>query len=142
MHTEPDFTLCRYLILFARRGTMVGHDTTRCAKAMADARARHEARGLRPIARRSRQADEWFPIRPGTDRVLALAMLNVLLNDLGIYDEAFVRAQTNSPYLVNWDGRYLREAETGKPLVWDEERRIACAYDAAPQAGVARRLPG
>jgi anaerobic selenocysteine-containing dehydrogenase len=135
MHTEPDFTLCRYLILFgSQKGTMVGHDTIKCAKAMADARER----GMKlvvfdpictPIASK---ADEWFPIRPGTDRVLALAMLNVLLNDLGICDEAFVRAQTNGPYLVNGDGRYLREAGTGKPLVWDEERQIACAYDAAP----------
>jgi anaerobic selenocysteine-containing dehydrogenase len=51
---------------------------------------------------------------------------------LGIYDKAFVRDQTNGSYLVNGDGRYLREAETGKPLVWDEEQRIASAYDAAP----------
>src|SRR3989304_5861373 len=64
-------------------------------------------------------------------RMRASAVRNLLLNDLGIYDEAFVRDQTNGPYLVNGDGRYLREAETGKPLVWDEERRIACGYDAA-----------
>jgi anaerobic selenocysteine-containing dehydrogenase len=132
MHTEPDFRHCRYLVLFgSQKATLIGHDAIKCAQAMADARER----GMKlvvfdpictPIASK---ADEWIPIRPSTDRALALSLLNVLLNDLGIYDTEFLRAQTNSAYLVNADGRYLREAETGKPLVWNEERGAACAYD-------------
>ncbi len=135
MHTEPDFSRCRYLMLFgSQKGTMVGHDTIKAAKAMADARER----GMKlivcdpictPIATK---ADEWIPIRPSTDRALALSMLNVLLNELGIFDAEFLKAQTNGPYLVGTDGRYLRDAETGKPLVWDEAKGAACAYDAPP----------
>ena len=134
MHTEPDFRRCRYLILFgSQKGTLVGHDTIKCAEAMADARERGMKLVvfdpiLTPIASK---ADEWIPIRPSTDRALALSMLNVLLNDLGIYDAEFVRAETNGAYLLNGDGRYLREAGTGKPLVWDEARGAACAYDSA-----------
>jgi anaerobic selenocysteine-containing dehydrogenase len=134
MHTEPDFRLCRYLILFgSQKGTLVGHDTIKCAHAMADARERGMKLVvfdpiLTPIASK---ADEWIPIRPSTDRALALSMLNVLLNDLGIYDAEFLRAETNGAYLVNADGRYAREAGTGKPLVWDETEAAARAFDAA-----------
>lgn len=132
MHTEPDFRFCRFLMLFgSQKGTMVGHDTIKCAKAMADARRR----GMKlvvfdpictPIASK---ADEWIPIRPSTDRALALAMLNVLLNELGLYDEEFLRAQTNGAYLLDAKGRYLRNDKTGKPLVWDEALGAARAYD-------------
>ena len=134
MHTEPDFRLCRYLILFgSQKGTLVGHDTIKCAQAMADARESGMKLVvfdpiLTPIASK---ADEWIPIRPSTDRALALSMLNVLLNDLSIYDVEFLRAETNSPYLLNGEGLYVREAETSKPLVWDEAQGAACAYDAA-----------
>ena len=55
-----------------------------------------------------------FPIRPGTDAALALSMLHVLLNELGIYDAPFLKNRTNAPYLVGADGRYLRDAETNE----------------------------
>ncbi|MBI2089834.1 MAG: molybdopterin-dependent oxidoreductase [Deltaproteobacteria bacterium] len=135
MHTEPDFRLCRYLMLFgSQKGTMVGHDTIKAAKAMAEARER----GMKlvvcdpictPIASK---ADEWIPIRPSTDRALALSMLHVLLNELSIYDAEFLRAQTNAPYLVAKDGRYVRDSDTGKPLVWDGARSGPCPYDLGP----------
>jgi molybdopterin-containing oxidoreductase family molybdopterin binding subunit len=132
MHTEPDFRLCRYLMLFgSQKGTMVGHDTIKAAKAMAEARER----GMKlvvcdpictPIASK---ADEWIPIRPSTDRALALSMLHVLLNELSIYDAEFLRTQTNACYLVGTDGRYIRDTVTGKPLVWDEAKPGPCPYD-------------
>ncbi len=136
MHTEPDFTLCRFLMLFgSQKGTMVGHDTIKCAKAMADARER----GMKlvvfdPICTPvGAKADEWIPIRPSTDRALALALLNVLLNELGIYDADFLRGETNGAYLLDDNGRYVRDEATGKPLVWDETRAAACAYDSASE---------
>jgi molybdopterin-containing oxidoreductase family molybdopterin binding subunit len=63
------------------------------------------------------KADEWVPIRPGTDGALILAILNVLLNELGIYDREFLSRYTNAPYLVRTDGYYLRQE--GRPVVWD-----------------------
>ena len=39
------------------------------------------------------KANEWIPIRPGTDAALALSMLHVLLNELHIYDEHFLKHQ-------------------------------------------------
>ncbi|MBI4525771.1 MAG: molybdopterin-dependent oxidoreductase [Deltaproteobacteria bacterium] len=136
MHTEPDFRLCRFLMLFgSQKGTMVGHDTIKAARAMAEARDR----GMKlvvcdpictPIAAK---ADEWIPIRPSTDRAMALAMLHVLLNELGLYDAEFLQGQTNAPYLVGRDGLYIRDPDTGKPLIWDESRHVSCAYDSGAQ---------
>ena len=44
-------------------------------------------------------ADEWVPIRPGTDGLLALAMVHVLLRD-GTIDYQFLAHYTNAPWLV------------------------------------------
>jgi thiosulfate reductase/polysulfide reductase chain A len=38
-------------------------------------------------------ADEWFPIKPGTDLALLLAMINVMVKE-GLYDKAFVKEKT------------------------------------------------
>jgi molybdopterin-containing oxidoreductase family molybdopterin binding subunit len=74
------------------------------------------------------KADEWVPIRPGTDAALVLSMINVLVNDLKIYDSSFIRRYTNGPYLVKPDGFYMRK--DGKPQVWDVAAGQAKPYDA------------
>jgi anaerobic selenocysteine-containing dehydrogenase len=38
-------------------------------------------------------ADEWLPIKPGTDLALLLAMINVMVNE-ELYDKKFVREKT------------------------------------------------
>src|SRR6186713_84759 len=69
-------------------------------------------------------ADEWVPVRPGSDGLLALAIVNVLLND-GTIDYAFLARYTNAPWLVIQDegasdhGLFARNVE-GRPLVHDE----------------------
>ncbi|HET7096498.1 MAG TPA: molybdopterin oxidoreductase family protein [Casimicrobiaceae bacterium] len=47
-------------------------------------------------------ADEWIPIRPGTDGALFLALIRELL-DLGLYDREFLARFTNAGQLVNLD---------------------------------------
>jgi len=71
-------------------------------------------------------ADEWVPIKPGTDAMLALSMVHVLLkNDL--FDWEFIVRYTNSPYLVMntpgevGDGMFYRDADD-KPQAWDMEK--------------------
>lgn len=132
MHVEIDLPRCRYLLLFgSQRGGVVGHDTMRSAREMAEARQR----GMKVVivdpicSPMASQASEWVPIRPGTDGAMALAMLHVLLNELGIYDREFLQNQTNAAYLVGEDGRYVRDQETGKPLVWDEISGRARPFD-------------
>lgn len=74
-------------------------------------------------------ADEWIGIRPGTDAMLALSMLHVLLkNDQ--FDWEFLIRYTNAAYLVvhtpeqKGHGLILRD-EAGNPLVWDQAKSAA-----------------
>jgi len=68
-------------------------------------------------------ADEWVAVRPGTDGMLALAMVHVLLKH-ELFDSEFLIRYTNSPYLVvdtpgeRGNGLFFRD-DSGKPLVWD-----------------------
>ena len=47
-------------------------------------------------------ADEWVPIKPGTDGALLLAIIHEIIS-LGLYDREFLLHYTNSPDLVNAD---------------------------------------
>lgn len=47
-------------------------------------------------------ADEWIPIRPGTDGALLLALNHELLKQ-GLYDREFLAQYSNAGYLVNMD---------------------------------------
>ncbi len=71
-------------------------------------------------------ATDWVPVKPGTDSFLALSLLHVLFRDR-LIDEAFVREQTDLPFLVRTDsGALLRHKDLrdkGKEDVfycWDE----------------------
>jgi molybdopterin-containing oxidoreductase family molybdopterin binding subunit len=77
------------------------------------------------------------PIRVGTDAALALSMANVIVNELGTYDAYYLKAKTNSPYLIGADGYYVRDTETNKPLVWDAANAMAVPYNAAPAENMA-----
>jgi DMSO reductase family type II enzyme molybdopterin subunit len=71
-------------------------------------------------------ADRWVPVNIGTDAALALSMAEVIVREK-LYDTAFVREQTDLPFLVRADTRkLLREKDLkrgGKEEVfylWDE----------------------
>ncbi|TCV82536.1 molybdopterin oxidoreductase family protein [Sulfurirhabdus autotrophica] len=73
-------------------------------------------------------ADEWVPIKPGMDGLLALSMVHVLLSR-ELFDYDFLVRYTNSPWLVVQtpgqvgDGLFLRD-ENDVPLVWDLEKEV------------------
>lgn len=128
-----DFPRCNYFLLI---GSQLGSALdTRATAAMASI-AEARARGMRMVVVDPRYtdaakiADEWIPIRPGTDGAFALALLNLLLNYLHVYDERYLKLYTNGPYLVRADGSYMREAETKKPLIWDRKEERAKPFDA------------
>ena len=64
-------------------------------------------------------ADEWVPIKPGTDGALLLALIHEMIA-LGLYDREFLARYTNAGQLVNQDpasddfGMMLRNAEGDK----------------------------
>ncbi len=131
-HCDFDADHINYLMLVGNQaGFGAGLNPNITAQKVAAARKK---RGLKvvvvdPICTpAASKADEWVPIRPGTDAALMLAMINVLVNRLGIYDREFIKRYTNGPYLVKPDGRYARQE--GKPLVWDVVEGKAKPYDA------------
>ncbi|MEZ5651874.1 MAG: molybdopterin-dependent oxidoreductase [Burkholderiaceae bacterium] len=80
----------------------------------------------------------WLPVRPGTDRILALGLANLLI-EAGRFDRGFVTQWTNGPMLVRADdGRLLRGADlvgqTGVPpsaLIAVGASGTLLAFDAA-----------
>ncbi|MFC2059673.1 molybdopterin-dependent oxidoreductase [Chloroflexota bacterium] len=75
------------------------------------------------------KADQWIPVRPGTDGALALALMNVIIEE-GHYDKDYLAKYTVAPFLVRGDSKcFLRDA--GKCLVWDEDANTLMPYDQA-----------
>ncbi|MDQ6672395.1 MAG: molybdopterin-dependent oxidoreductase [Chloroflexota bacterium] len=74
----------------------------------------------------AQKADVWLGVRPGSDGILALAMIHVLLDE-GLYDAEFVRDWTTAVFLVRQaTGQLLAqrdlgsEDERGGLVVWDQ----------------------
>ncbi len=80
-------------------------------------------------------ADEWVPIRPGTDGALLLALVREIM-ELGLFDRDFLIRYTNAAELVNQDadsdtfGLFVREGsvpvrpdtfETPDKMWWDRD---------------------
>ncbi len=133
-HSDFDLDYCNYAILLGnQQGFMAGLNANVTARKMADARRR----GMRVVTvdpvgtNAAAKADEWVPIRPGTDGAFILSLINVLLNELNCYDRDFLSRRTNAAYLVGEDGGYLKEGRDGKPLVWDLKSQGAVPFDEA-----------
>ncbi|MDP6175496.1 MAG: molybdopterin-dependent oxidoreductase, partial [Rhodospirillales bacterium] len=63
------------------------------------------------------KAEEWVPIRPATDRFFALGLCHVMVSEK-LYDEEFLKQDTNSPYLVGNNGYFVRDGD-GQVQIWD-----------------------
>ncbi|MDR2503030.1 MAG: molybdopterin-dependent oxidoreductase [Deltaproteobacteria bacterium] len=113
-----DLEYCTYLIAPGRTvggNTVCPHSTARLTRAL--------ERGMKLVVIDPRHSPEaskahrWLPILPGTELAFALAMIHGILFELGTYDEHFLKERTNAPYLISPDGTYLRDAQSGKPLM-------------------------
>jgi len=130
---QPDLSYCDYLLVLGGGfGTGTGTHAMHMATDLADARVK---RGMKMVVvdpcRNSSgmRASEWVPILPGTDAAFCLGVANVLINDLGIFDEGFLCAYTNAPYLITPDGHYARDTDTSKPLVLSRSKETAVPFD-------------
>jgi len=117
-----------------------GHNPANTWLAQANAIAKGRAKGAamivvdpRPTAL-AREADVWLPVRPGTDAALALGISHLLLRTQG-FDDAFVRAWTNAPFLVDkGTGLLVRERQIwpsaleDRYVVWDEVSKAPVPY--------------
>lgn len=131
---QPDYQYNKYLIQFGTQaGTATRHGTNMNASLFAEARANgSKLVSFDPhMSHGADAADLWVPIRPGTDAAAALAMQNVIVNELGIFDEEYLKKRTNGPALVDDEtGRVLRHAESNKAMFMDADG-TAKPYDEA-----------
>jgi len=89
-------------------------------------------------------SDLFVPVRPGTDAALALAACQVMLerygkDQSGGIDAEFIRTQSDLPFLVREDGRFLRAAdveEGGRSDVFYAYDEISAGITAAPTSGL------
>ena len=91
-------------------------------------------------------ADEWLPIIPGSDAMLALSMVHVLLKN-ELFDWQFLVRYTNAPYLLinnpgaANDGLIYRDPE-GHARIWDlKEKKLAAAASVGTQPALFGEYP-
>jgi anaerobic selenocysteine-containing dehydrogenase len=130
MLDKQDVEYCQYLITIGGSlGPNLG--STHSTRALAAARER----GIKLVvvdprcSHEASMAHEWIPIRPGTDLAFALSLLNVIINEIGIFDEVFLKQRTNAVYLIEKNGYYATNPSSGKPLVWDLSVNEAKTFD-------------
>ncbi|MHB1201857.1 MAG: molybdopterin oxidoreductase family protein [Acidithiobacillus sp.] len=139
---DPDWERTKYFMLW---GVAEDHSSNPM-KIGLEKLKRHGGKfvGINP-ARTGYQAiaDEWVPIKPGTDGMFALSMVHVLLNN-ELFDWDFLVRYTNAPFLVvntpgqRGDGLIARDAD-GHPLVWDLKQE---AFVNGMQAGISPAMFG
>ncbi len=129
---RPDYAYCNYLIYFgSQHGAAAGHAFATSVRHRSEA----YSKGMHvvcvdPVYNESAEkADEWIPIKVGTDSAFILAICNLLVNEFKIYDAEYPKEQTNGVYLIGADGLYVRDKTYGKPLVWDAIYQISKTYD-------------
>ncbi len=128
----PDWSRCEYAVYFgAAKGHSAGHSANANAQMAAEARGRGmQLVVVDPMCNfAASKSTEWVPIRVGTDAALALGMVNVILNEIGVWDAEYLRRHTNAPYLVGADGHHVREPASRKPLVWDTTSGCSRVFD-------------
>ncbi len=128
-----DAEYSKYILLIgAQAGSIIHYDTMNVAKHIAENRpGKVKVVSIDPVAGyAASKAEEWVPIRPGTDAAFVLSLVNLLINDYRIFDAEFLKSKTNAPYLVDSsNGLYIRDQITGKPMIWDRSASGARPFD-------------
>ncbi len=77
------------------------------------------------------RADQWIPIKPGTDVALALGMIRVMAKEK-LLNTDFLKAHTGAAYLVDKKGQLLRESDDKNSyLVYDLKTKTIVRHDTA-----------
>ena len=128
----PDWTYNKYTLYFGcSKGHGAGHAALQSAQWVADARAR----GMKAVvfdpylSTQASKAYEWVPTKVGTDAAVALGLVNIILNELGMWDAHYLKWKTNAPYLAKPDLHYMRDPGTKKPMIWDPSDKKAKVFD-------------
>ena len=135
---EPDWDRTRYFMMF---GVAEDHDSNPIKIGLGKLKTRGAGKfvSINPVRTGySAIADEWVGIRPGTDGLFVLALIQELLR-AGKIDADYLRRYTNAAWLVvQQDGLFARNA-AGEPLVFDE---MTGSVRTADQADITASLAG
>lgn len=76
---------------------------------------------------------QWVPIKPKTDAAFLFGLIHRIIVERDwqtVCDVPYLKEMSNSPYLVGPNGWFLRDADSGKPLIWDAAAGAAKVFDA------------
>ena len=110
----PDLEKCNYLLAFG--WDMPGKGKNVFERRYADFLERKESKAVifdPRLSDTAAKADEWIPVRPGADLAVALAMINIIIQE-DLYDKDFVEK-----YTVGFDE--VREAVKNYTAEWAEK---------------------
>ena len=99
-----DYANAKYILALRTNAAIAGISTGRALRFSQAKDNKAKLVVLDPrLSELAAKADEWVPIKPGTDQAFLLVMLRTLLHKER-YDKAFVRDYTNAPFLAYQDG--------------------------------------
>ncbi|MEL6206355.1 MAG: molybdopterin-dependent oxidoreductase, partial [Pseudomonadota bacterium] len=139
---QPDWERAELFLLF---GVAEDHDSNPIKMGIGRLKARGaKVIGVNPIRTGyNAVADEWVGITPGTDGLLILSLIHLLLKSAKI-DATYLARWTNAPCLVGPDGLLLRN-EAGALLVRDRRDGALKAFDTQgvePDLGATHEVDG
>jgi anaerobic selenocysteine-containing dehydrogenase len=125
VHDEilPDYDNAKYIVYVGNNSSIAGVSTCRAVRFAQGKKNGAKVVVLDPrLSETAAKADEWVPIRPGTDLDFCLAMLREML-DKEYYDSEFLRIHSNMPFLVYKDDdgewRMVKDADGRSMVVGD-----------------------
>ena len=124
---QPDWDYTKLFILF---GVAEDHDSNPIKMGIGKIKDRGaKIVGVNPIRTGyNAVADEWLGITPGTDGLLILSLINVLIK-AGKIDLEYLAKYTNAPVFLDPESGLFLKDENDKPLVKDRISGKVCAFD-------------
>ncbi len=120
VHDEilPDFENARYLLFSANNASIAAISVARAVRFGKAIKNGARVVVLDPrMSELASRADEWLPVKPGTDLAFFLAMMHIIIREK-LYDNEFVSFHTNAPFLAFRDNenniQLLNESSNGK----------------------------
>ncbi len=124
---QPDWDYTKLFILF---GVAEDHDSNPIKMGIGKIKERGaKIVGVNPIRTGyNAVADEWLGITPGTDGLLILSLINVLIK-AGKIDLEYLAKYTNAPVFLEPETGLILKDKNDKPLVKDRITGKVCAFD-------------
>ena len=124
---QPDWDYTKLFILF---GVAEDHDSNPIKMGIGKIKERGaKIVGVNPIRTGyNAVADEWLGITPGTDGLLILSLINVLIK-AGKIDLDYLAKYTNAPVFLDPENGLILKDKNDKPLVKDRITGKVCAFD-------------